>query len=70
MSNQNCRYLNLLKRLGLEDRIYNSEKGNLQKQMDRFIDWESVNRKKEIFIEESKKFLQAALSSAVKTKKI
>ena len=68
MSNQNCRYLNLLKRLGLEDRIYNSTKGSIQKQMNNFIDWESVNRKKEIFIEESRTFLQTALSSAVKTK--
>lgn len=62
MSNQNCRYLNLLKRLGLEDRIYNSSKGSIQEQMDNKIDWEKVNYEKNKFIIESEEFLSEALS--------
>lgn len=61
MSNQNCRYLNLLKKLGLEDRIYNSNKGSLKEQMEHKIDWKSVNTKREDFITESEEFLANAL---------
>lgn len=63
MSNQNCRYLNLLKKLGLEDRIYNPLKGRIQEQMNHPINWEEVNNKKNIFIKESEKYLSEALSS-------
>lgn len=63
MSNQNCRYLNLLKKLGLEDRIYNPLKGRIQEQMNHPINWKEVNNKKNIFIKESEKYLSEALSS-------
>ena len=63
MSNQNCRYLNLLNKLGLEDRIYNPLKGTIQEQMNHTIDWEIVNLKKNKFILESENFILNALSS-------
>lgn len=61
MANQNCRYLNLLKKLGLEDRIFNSGKGSLKEQMEKIIDWKTVNVKRENFIAESEKFLLNSL---------
>lgn len=63
MANQNCRYLNLLERLGLEDRIYDPSKGCIYEQMNSTIDWAEVNRKKDKFIAESEKFLLDVLYS-------
>lgn len=62
MSNQNCRYLNLLERLGLEERIYSEEKGNMMMQMEKPIDWVTVNQKREDFIKESVLFLYNAIN--------
>lgn len=57
MANQNCRYLNLLNKLGLENRIFNRSKGSLKEQMDSHIDWGSVNQKREEFIKDSETYL-------------
>lgn len=63
MANQNCRYLNLLKKLGLESRIYDVTKGSLKQQMDVPIDWNYVNKKRESFILESEEFLNNAINN-------
>lgn len=63
MSNQNCRYLNLLKKLELEDRIYNPLKGSILEQMNRPINWKEVNNKKNNFIKESEDYLSNIISS-------
>ena len=63
MANQNCRYLNLLKKLGLESRIYDVTKGSLKQQMDVPIDWDYVNKKRESFILESEEFLNNAINN-------
>lgn len=66
MANQNCRYFNLLKRLGLEDRIYNSTKGSLEKQMKASINWDKVEIEKNKFISESQNFLLNEISKIKK----
>ncbi|WP_415955495.1 polysaccharide pyruvyl transferase family protein [Phocaeicola coprophilus] len=66
MANQNCRYFNLLKRLGLEDRIYNSTKGSLEKQMKASINWDKVEIEKNKFISESQDFLLNEISKIKK----
>lgn len=63
MSNQNCRYLNLINKLGLENRIYHPAKGSMKEQMECFIDWESVNKKREAFIASSEEYLSDAINS-------
>lgn len=66
MSNQNCRYLNLLNKLSIEDRIYDVSKGNMLSQMEKAIDWESVDKKLYEFTNESKTFLIEAIKSCQK----
>lgn len=61
-SNQNCRYLNLLKELGLESRIYDCSKNNISEQMSEPIDWDKVNQQKRKFILDSENFLLNAIS--------
>lgn len=58
MSDQNCRYLNLLKRLNLTNRIYSKRQGNIKEQLYRPIDWDKINKLKNEFIKESISFLQ------------
>ena len=54
---ENNRQISLLKKLGCEERIYNSSKGSLYKQITKPIDWNLINLNKETFKRESIKFL-------------
>ena len=56
MSDQNCRYFNLLKKLGLDTRIYN-HKSSIKSQLEIPIKWENVLLKEEEFIHTSKEYL-------------
>lgn len=58
MADQNCRYLNLLKKLELTARIYYPGKNNITQQIKEPINWDKVNKLKEQFIQESTLFLK------------
>lgn len=58
MSNQNCRYINLLEKLKLTNRIYNPYKHSIKTQLEENINWEQVATEENDFIAISKTFLK------------
>lgn len=59
---ENCRFFSILKKLGLESRIFDSSKGKIAAQMDEAIDWGYVAEKLNAFRSFSRQFLERALS--------
>jgi hypothetical protein len=57
---QNCRFLSLLERLGLDNRIYDPGK-DMQQQMEAAINWGKVEKEQEIFKQSSVAFLNACI---------
>ena len=60
---QNCRFFSLLERLGLKERIYYHKVKSFAEQIEKGINWKSVNNKIFEFREFSKEFLLKALKS-------
>lgn len=58
---ENCRFFSILKKLGLESRIFDSSKGKIAAQMDEAIDWDCVAEKLNAFRSFSRQFLEKAL---------
>jgi hypothetical protein len=54
---QNCRFLSLLKFLGLESRLVQGDDIDFEKRMSIPINWEKVNQQKGLLVENSKKFI-------------
>ncbi len=67
-SEQNCRFLSLLERLGLDNRIYNPNE-SMKLQMEAHIDWEKVEKEQNIFKDFSTAFLQDCISDVQRLKK-
>ena len=64
MSNQNCRYLNLLEKLELTNRIY-TYKHSIKTQLEENINWEQVATEENNFIAISKAFLEQQIHQMV-----
>lgn len=62
---QNTRFFSLLKSLGLEDRIYEPEKGLMRKQMEQRIQWEAVENRLERLRGHSAEFLKKAIQQSI-----
>jgi len=61
-SAENCRFMSVLNRLGLEDRIYRGRESSMTRQMHAPIDWEAVESELSAFKDESTCFLREHLA--------